>query len=473
MERAEAPLPHRIRQCTALRKQARLLEDAAEAFRAPNKVLRRRVVAKITAALRTFVSNQHLFWHGEGLSDEAPDCMVLTSGSEALGVAFPSSDIDAVCFFRRPATELAFFREFPEILTEVAGATDAHTISARVPIVAATILGVEVDILACRCECVPRTPADTARERFVRSLTPVGLASASGLRLVWALHSLVINMDTFRTTLRMMRLWAKKKKIGSNKHGGLGGVNLALIVARACEAVPFSGPLETLFWCFYIIVRHPWPTPLEISIVPREVEPERLGAMPMLLPLWPFQDSMAQASTADRVAILQEAKRALDTLTAFLNADIMSVADLFRPANLIAEGVVVAVLVWADDHSRCAAVADALSPSLRHLNAFGHGSDRLVDRAVPATREVRLAHLEDRSAVRISRDALLEGDADGLFGKQLFLVGNSERLLNEDSMRSWALVMCEKLEIQDDCGIIIGGVKSESVPLALKEFLSR
>ena len=120
-----------------------------------------------------------------------------------------------------------------------------------------------MDILFARLANNSMVPEDQELRsvEILRSLDDKCVRSLNGCRVTdeilhlgeflsikkWSkLSFLVPNIETFRLTLRAVKLWAKQKGIYSNAMGFIGGVSWAMLVARTCQLYPNAAPSSLL-----------------------------------------------------------------------------------------------------------------------------------------------------------------------------------------------------------------------------------
>ena len=116
---------------------------------------------------------------------------------------------------------------------------------------------VNVDLPFHKVECDPLTHSD------IRSL--------NGYRATCEILQLVPNVDKFRLTLRVVKLWAKKNGLYGNMLGFLGGASWAILVAKVCQmAVPDNSSVtctNLIYQFFYTFANWDWPKPVFIKKV--------------------------------------------------------------------------------------------------------------------------------------------------------------------------------------------------------------
>ena len=77
-----------------------------------------------------------------------------------------------------------------------------------------------------------------------------------GSRVTDDILRLVPNVESFRTALRCVKVWAKARAIYSNVMGFFGGVAWAIVVARICQMFPNATAASIVSKFFRIM--HEW-----------------------------------------------------------------------------------------------------------------------------------------------------------------------------------------------------------------------
>lgn len=130
------------------------------------------------------------------------------------------------------------------------------------------------------------------------------------------------NKETFRLTLRAVKLWAKRRGIYSNMLGFLGGVSWAMLVARTCQLYPNAAASTLVHKFFLVFSKWEWPNPvllkqpeesnLNLPVWDPRVNPsDRYHLMPIITPAYPQQNSTYNVSTSTRTVMVEEFKQGL------------------------------------------------------------------------------------------------------------------------------------------------------------------
>ena len=127
-----------------------------------------------------------------------------------------------------------FFSSLFDLFSTIPDITNLHKIEdAYVPVVKFTFHTVQIDLLFARLnfDFIPRD-LNLLDDSHLAYLDEKSVLSLNGVRVTELLFELVPNVDSFRETLRCIKLWAKVRGIYSNILGFLGGVSWAILVAR-------------------------------------------------------------------------------------------------------------------------------------------------------------------------------------------------------------------------------------------------
>ncbi|BFZ11736.1 hypothetical protein BsWGS_14775 [Bradybaena similaris] len=288
------------------------------------------VLAKINILMRSWIKD--VSRQKNNIPDNLIDTFggkVFTFGSYRMGVHTKGADIDTLCVAPRHVERSDFFKSFFELLKSQPEVKDLRAVEeAYVPVIRVEFDGIELDLVFARL-ALATIPEDInlRDESLLKNLDEKSVRSLNGIRVTDEILHLVPNQETFRMTLRAIKLWAKVKGIYSNAMGYLGGVSWAMLVARVCQLYPKAAPATIVHRFFLVFSKWDWPSPVLLKPLETEnklgftvwdsrVNPaDRFHLMPIITPAYPQQNSTYNVTQSTRTIIMEEFHEGLNVVT--------------------------------------------------------------------------------------------------------------------------------------------------------------
>ncbi|KAF8052582.1 hypothetical protein N665_1540s0006 [Sinapis alba] len=307
-------------------------------------VRREEVLGRLDQIVKTWIKT---ISRAKGLNDQLlheANAEIFTFGSYRLGVHGPGADIDTLCVGPRHATrEGDFFGELQRMLSEMPEVTELHPVpDAHVPLMGFKLNGVSIDLLYAQLPLwvIPKD-LDISQDSILQNADEQTVRSLNGCRVTDQILRLVPNIESFRTTLRCMRFWAKRRGVYSNVSGFLGGINWALLVARICQLYPNALPNMLASRFFRVYTQWRWPNPVLLCSMdegslglqvwdPRRNPKDRLHMMPIITPAYPCMNSSYNVSASTLRIMTGEFQRGKDICEA-MEANKADWDTLFEP----------------------------------------------------------------------------------------------------------------------------------------------
>ncbi|GKV36605.1 hypothetical protein SLEP1_g44716 [Rubroshorea leprosula] len=294
--------------------QAELYESKEEAAK------REEVLGRIEQVVRGWVKQlTRLRGYTDQMVEDA-NAVIFTFGSYRLGVHGPGADIDTLCIGPSYVNrEEDFFFVLYNILAEMEEVTELQPVpDAYVPLMKFKFDGISIDLLYASISVlvVPKD-LDISDMSVLYNVDEPTVRGLNGCRVADQVLKLVPNVEHFRTTLRCLKFWAKRRGIYSNVTGFLGGVNWALLVAQICQLFPNAVPSMLVSRFFRVYTQWHWPNPVMLCAIeehelgfpvwhPRKNPRDRTHLMPIITPSYPCMNSSYNVSISTRRVMMEQ-----------------------------------------------------------------------------------------------------------------------------------------------------------------------
>ncbi|KAI7855639.1 Poly(A) polymerase central domain-containing protein [Circinella umbellata] len=270
---------------------------------------------------------------------------IFTFGSYHLEAHMADADLDTLCVVPQHVERDYFFTVMYDLLKEDPEVTDLTAVAdAYVPVIKMHFSGIPIDFVCAQLELdhIP-DDLDLSDNNLLRNLDERCVRGLNGSRVANEVLRLVPNVPVFRTALRTVKFWAKRRAIYSNVMGFLGGVAWALLVARICQLYPNACAASIVNRFFRIMYQWNWPqpvllkhteiAPLEFRVWDPELYPaDKSHRMPIITPVYPAMCATHNVTDSTRAIMIKEFKRGADVVDRIMVGS-GSWTDLFEKSD--------------------------------------------------------------------------------------------------------------------------------------------
>ncbi|XP_027167487.1 nuclear poly(A) polymerase 4-like isoform X3 [Coffea eugenioides] len=297
----------------------KFLDDSGLYESAVEAVKREEVLTRLKQIVKDWVKEiTRLRGYTDQMVEDA-NALILTFGSYRLGVHGPGADIDTLCVGPSYVMREDFFYVLHDILAEMEEVGELQPVpDAHVPVMKFKFDGISIDLLYASIDLlVVPDDLDISDVSVLHNVDEATGRSLNGCRVADHILKLVPNVKNFRTALRCLKFWAKRRGVYSNVTGFLGGVNWALLVARVCQLYPNAVPSMLVSRFFRVYTQWRWPNPVMLCEIednelgfsvwdPRKNHWDRGHHMPIITPAYPCMNSSYNVSASTLRVMMEQ-----------------------------------------------------------------------------------------------------------------------------------------------------------------------
>ena len=278
---------------------------------------------------------------------------ILPFGSHRLGVNFRGGDIDTLVlapnYVKR---DEHFFGLLPGILRQEPDIEELVVVngpSVTVPLIKMKFHKISFDLLFASLDQqkLDEKLDNLNDDKLLTNMDDKMKRSVNGCRAADMILQCVdsseakhdsIKIANFRTTLKLVKLWAKNKGLYSNALGYLGGIAWAILVAKICQMFPNSKP-NKLFEKFFMFYSEWFWHDDPVFIDKLKIDPnasqrmEESKIMQVWTPAWPSMNSAGKVRRTNLKIISKQLQESWEILKA--NRKIKDIADLPKKWDLL------------------------------------------------------------------------------------------------------------------------------------------
>ncbi|KAK1434155.1 hypothetical protein QVD17_11073 [Tagetes erecta] len=298
----------------------KLLVDAGIYESEDESIKRKEVLAKIEQIVIIWVKQiTRIRGYDDHMVQDA-NAALFTFGSYQLGVHGPGASIDTLCVGPCYVNQDDdFFLGLHNILHELKEVAELQQVlDYHVPVIKFKFDGISINLVyASVSPLVVPHGLDIFEDTVLYNVDEPTARSLTCCRDVDQILKHVPNVEHFRTTLRCIRFWAKKRGVYSNVTGFLGGVSWAILVARVCQLYPNAVPSMLVSRFFRVYTHWRWPNPVMLCDIqekelefaswdPRKNPEDRKHHMPIITPAYPYMNSSSNVSISTLGVMIEQ-----------------------------------------------------------------------------------------------------------------------------------------------------------------------